>query len=111
MNTNVTLYGTAWCDVTRSLRRFMTQRRVPHRFHNVDNDPPDEAAAATMRDGRYWLPVVVVGDRTMRNPAEAVLERELRRRGVLAAVADGAAPLPATLDLTAEADEGEHGGV
>jgi glutaredoxin len=90
MATTVTIYGTAWCEVTRDLRIFLTRSKVPFEFRNVDVDARDAAAALTMRRGSYEVPVVVVGERTMRNPAQGVLQRELLRQGLLRAPVAGA---------------------
>ncbi|CAN5774447.1 hypothetical protein BH24DEI2_BH24DEI2_01470 [soil metagenome] len=83
--TDVTLYGTAWCEVTRELRIFLNAQKVPYTFKNVENDVQDKAAALTLKGGEYYTPVVVVGERAMLNPAVGVLERELRKQGLLEA--------------------------
>ena len=83
--TDVTLYGTAWCEVTRDLRIFLNAQKVPYTFKNVENDARDKAAALTLKGGEYYTPVVVVGKRAMLNPKESVLERELRKQGLLEA--------------------------
>ena len=82
-NSEVTLYGTAWCEVARDLRIYLTQQKVDYTFLNVENNPQDEAAALTMNEGKYSVPVLVVGERTMRNPDLGVLGRELRKQGLL----------------------------
>ncbi len=82
-NSRVTLYGTAWCEVARDLRIYLTQQKVDYTFLNVENNPQDEAAALTMNEGKYSVPVLVVGERTMRNPDLGVLGRELRKQGLL----------------------------
>ena len=82
-NFGVTLYGTAWCEVARGLRIYLTQQKVDYAFLNVENNPQDEAAALTMNEGKYSVPVLVVGERTMRNPDLNVLGRELRKQGLV----------------------------
>ena len=82
-NPEVMLYGTAWCEVARGLRIYLTQQKVDYTFLNVENNPQDEAAALTMNEGRYSVPVLVVGERTMRNPDLGVLGRELRKQGFI----------------------------
>ena len=88
-NPDVTLYGTAWCEVARGLRIYLTQRKVDYTFLNVENNPQDEAAALTMNEGKYSVPVLVVGERTMRNPDLGVLERELRKQRFIQEDDDG----------------------
>ncbi len=93
MAARVMVYGTAWCEMTRELRIFLTRERVLHDFHNVEVNAPDRAAAQTMNpwepprmnSGKYSVPVVVVETRIMRNPALGVLRRELHKRGLLSA--------------------------
>ena len=36
-----------------------------------------------MNEGKYSVPVLVVGERTMRNPDLGVLGRELRKQGFI----------------------------
>ena len=81
----VTLYATAWCEVARELRIYLTRQGVPFDFKNVENDANDKAAAMTMSGGTYATPVVLVGERAMRNPSLSVLERELKAQGFLKA--------------------------
>ena len=81
----VILYGTAWCEVTRDLRIYLNAQKILYTFKNVENDAQDRAAALTLKGGEYYTPVVVVGERIMLNPAESVLERELRKQGLLEA--------------------------
>jgi len=83
--TTVKVYGTAWCEVTRELRLYLQGKGVAHSFTNVENDASDEAAALTLHDGRYETPVVLVGERAIKNPAHSVLERELVKQAVLKA--------------------------
>lgn len=82
---SVTVYGTAWCELTRALRIYLIQQRVGHRFHNVELEAEDGAAALTLQGGRYEVPVVAVGERLLKNPQLAVLARELARRELLGA--------------------------
>ena len=79
----VTVYGTAWCDVTRELRLYLQAKGVPHSFTNVENEVSDKIAEMTLREGRYETPVVLVGERPIKNPARSVLERELVKQGIL----------------------------
>ena len=83
MEPQVTVYGTAWCEVTREFRIYFTRQEVDFVFRNVENNPDDKAAAMTMNNGQYQTPVIQVGERNMRNPSRGVLERELKRQGLL----------------------------
>ena len=83
MEPQVTVYGTAWCEVTREFRIYLTRQQIDFTFRNVENNADDKAAAMTMNNGEYQTPVIQVGERNMRNPSRGVLERELKKQGVL----------------------------
>ncbi len=81
----VAVYGTAWCELTRTLRIYLIQNKVAHDFHDVSEGASSEPALLTLEGGRYSVPVVVVDERVMKNPQLGVLARELVNRGLLEA--------------------------
>jgi hypothetical protein len=81
----VAVYGTAWCEITRTLRIYLIQNKIAHSFHHVNSEARTEPALLTLEEGRYKVPVVVVDKRIMKNPQLGVLARELESRGLLQA--------------------------
>ena len=84
MASEVHLYGTGWCGLTKGLQGFLESKGVAYAYHDVEADPKAEQAILDMNGGKRKFPMVTVGDQVLKNPPFERLEASLRENGVLA---------------------------
>lgn len=80
---HIDLYGTDWCTLTGGFRAYLDRKDIPYSYHNIEKDEEAERAVRQMNGGKVKFPMVVVGDRVMKNPPLDELEQALSDAGVL----------------------------
>ncbi|MCA1561082.1 MAG: glutaredoxin family protein [Acidobacteria bacterium] len=83
MASNVHLYGTGWCGLTKNLQGFLESTGVAYEYHDVEADPKAEQAILDMNGGKRRFPMVTVGDEVMKNPPLERLQASLAAHGAL----------------------------
>ncbi|MEM1043867.1 MAG: cation:proton antiporter [Bacteroidota bacterium] len=78
------VYGAAWCPLTTGFRAYFDRQGIRHTFHDVEADPAAEEATRAMNEGKLKFPMVVVGDREMKNPTLEELDAALGAVGITA---------------------------
>ncbi|NBC18301.1 MAG: sodium:proton exchanger [Bacteroidetes bacterium] len=79
----VHVYGADWCALTSGFRTYLERRGIPFSYHNVEQDAAAEDAVRAMNEGQVKFPMVVVGDREMKNPTIDELDAALADVGLL----------------------------
>ena len=83
LGTGTRLIGSRLSPDTRRLREFLTRNRIPHTFVDLETDEQAEALLRGLCVRPSETPVVVRGERVLRNPANAELADALHLRGKL----------------------------
>ena len=83
--TKVEVYGTDWCGLTQSFRDDLSSANVPFDYHNIERDSEAERRVTQINSGKRKFPMVVVGDRALKNPAQEELDALLGELGLLEA--------------------------
>ncbi len=78
------VYGATWCPLTTGFRAYFDRQGIRHTFHDVEADPSAEEAVLAMNEGKLKFPMVVVGDREMKNPTLEELDAALDAVGITA---------------------------
>jgi mycoredoxin len=68
MASDIRVYGTDWCGITYSVRKYLRNSRMAYEFHDIDRDPIAEKFVLATHDGRRHTPVVVVHDEVLTSP-------------------------------------------
>ncbi len=76
------VYGATWCPLTGGFRAYLDRQGVRYAFHDIEQEPGAEETVRAMNEGRLKFPMVVVGDREMKNPTLADLDDALRAAGI-----------------------------
>ena len=71
----VVLYGTSWCHYCAAARTFLTENGI--HFKDLDVETSHEASEAFRRIGGRGVPVIQVGDNTLKGYSESALRQEL----------------------------------
>jgi thioredoxin reductase (NADPH) len=84
------IVGSRFAADTRRLRDFAARNRLPHRWIDLERDPAAETLLSQLGVAPEETPVVVFGDRVLRNPRNAELAAAigLRETQTPAAVSD-----------------------
>jgi thioredoxin reductase (NADPH) len=84
------IVGSRFAADTRRLRDFAARNRLPHRWIDPERDPEAETLLRRLGVAPEEAPVVVLGDRVLRNPGNAELAAALglRRDRAATAVSD-----------------------
>ncbi len=85
MTSDIHVYGTDWCGLTFTVRKYLMISRLAYRFHDIDRDRDAEAFVLTVHDGRRRSPVVVVGETVLTQPTIAELQHVLDDQDVRSA--------------------------
>jgi glutaredoxin len=56
--TAITLYTTTWCNDCRRARQFLSERGVPFREIDIDEDPEAEELVIKVNGGRRKVPTI-----------------------------------------------------
>jgi len=75
------VYGAAWCGLTYRLREYLMNARLPHEFFDIERDPKAGEFILAATDGRF--PVVVVDRHVITDPTIAELQRVLAAHAIL----------------------------
>ena len=81
MSVNTAVYGTQRCPLTKGIREWLGEHRVPYDFYDIE-DAEAEERVRRMNDGQLKYPMVTVGDRVMKNPADDELRAALTASNV-----------------------------
>ena len=81
--TKVEVYGTDWCGLTQSFRNDLQAADVPFEYRDIDRDSDAEGDLIELNGGKRKFPLVVVGDKAMKNPSLEELDAALAQLGVL----------------------------
>ena len=78
VGTGIKLIGSRFQSDTRRLREFLARNRIPHQWIDLEKDDDAEALLKSLSIAPDETPVVVASDgRTLRNPSNAELGREI----------------------------------
>jgi thioredoxin reductase (NADPH) len=69
------IVGSHFSADTRRLREFATRNRLPHRLVDLEKDQSAEALLRQLRVGPEDTPIILWGDRILRNPTNAELAK------------------------------------
>ena len=81
--TKVEVYGTDWCGLTQTFRDDLSSSNVPFEYHNIERDSDAERQVTQMNGGKRKFPMVVIGDKALKNPAQDELDAVLGELGLL----------------------------
>jgi mycoredoxin len=82
MSHEIQVYGTDWCGLTFSVRKFLLDARLTHRFYDIDRDHEAERFVVGVHNGQRRFPVVVIHERVVTHPTRAQLQRVLEEQGL-----------------------------
>ncbi len=63
------LYGTDWCPKTTGFKNYFQLMGISYDYHNVEKEPEAEQAVKVMNGGNIKFPMVVVGEKQLKNPS------------------------------------------
>jgi mycoredoxin len=86
MASDIQVYGTDWCGLTRELREYLMRSRFEYDYLNIDRDDDAQQFVLNMNDGRRRFPLVVVQHQVATQPTVAILQRIIREHGLQPAV-------------------------
>ncbi len=78
------IYGATWCPLTGGFRAYLDRQNTRYLFHDIEAEPGAEDAVRAMNEGKLKFPMVVVGDREMKNPTLEELDDALAAAGLAA---------------------------
>ncbi|MCL4561343.1 MAG: glutaredoxin family protein [Chloroflexi bacterium] len=58
--TEIVVYGTAWCWDCRRTRRFLDKNKIPYRFIDIDQDANGRAYVEKVNSGMRSVPTIVL---------------------------------------------------
>lgn len=77
-DTQITVYGTAWCSDCKRTKQFLGEQRIPYGWVDVDDDAEGLAFIECAQNGGHSVPTVLFGDGTVLiEPSNAELARKL----------------------------------
>ncbi len=79
---DIHLYGADWCLLTGGFQVYFRRKGYPYTFHNIEQDERAKEAVIAMNGGKLKFPMVVVGDKVMKNPPIDELARVLKEKQV-----------------------------
>ena len=82
MASDIQVYGTDWCGLTRHVREFLMTSRFEYDYFDIDRDDDAQQFVLSMNDGRRRFPLVVVKHQVVTQPTVAVLTRAIREHGL-----------------------------
>ena len=78
-----TLYGTDWCPKTTGFKNYFQLMGIRYDYYNVEKDPEAEQTVKDMNGGKIKVPMVVVGEKKLKNPSIQDLNIALNSYGLL----------------------------
>ena len=82
MTNAIQVYGTDWCGLTFSVRKYLTDARIPYDYYDIERDQRADAFVLAMHDGRRRFPVIVVEERILTSPTLSELQKVLDEQRV-----------------------------
>lgn len=82
MASDIQVYGTDWCGLTYSVRRYLTEGHFEYDYFNIDDDQSAEEFVRATNHGVRRFPIVVIEDRVVSKPTLAELRRVLDQHGM-----------------------------
>jgi mycoredoxin len=79
----VTVYGTAWCAQSQTVRRHLDRLGIPYRYIDLEADPRAAAQIRWLTGGYVSHPTVVVGGDVLVEPTLSELDWALERAGLV----------------------------
>ena len=76
------IYGADWCALTGGFRTYLDRKGIAFDYYNVEKDSDAADAVRAMNSGKLKFPMVVVGDREMKNPTLGELDDALASVGL-----------------------------
>jgi thioredoxin reductase (NADPH) len=77
-HTEITMYGTLWCNDCKRTKKFFGEQRVHYEFVDVDVDKDGLALVEKINDGKQIIPTLVFADgSTLVEPSNAELAAKL----------------------------------
>jgi mycoredoxin len=77
------VYGADWCALTSGFRTYLDRGGIAYDYHNVERDEAAAEAVRAMNGGKLKFPMVVVGEREMKNPTLDELDAALASAGLV----------------------------
>ncbi len=79
-NSNIKLYGTCRCHKTRYYQDFLDNKGLVYDFLDVEkNETHAEELRCLYENRKLNFPTIIVGDKKLRNPNDAELEKWLNK--------------------------------
>jgi mycoredoxin len=77
------LYGAEWCPKTSGFRNYLQSSWIDFEYKDIENDPVAEQEVKDMNGGKVKFPMVVVGEKQLKNPPITDLNQALKEAGLL----------------------------
>lgn len=77
MKTIPKLYGAHWCWLTNGFDNYFRTLGIKFERYDIEKDPEAEQAVKDMNEGKIKFPMVVIGDKVMKNPTIQELNQAL----------------------------------
>lgn len=77
MKTIPKLYGAHWCWLTNGFDNYFRTLGIKFERYDIEKDPEAEQAVKDMNQGKIKFPMVVIGDKVMKNPTIQELNQAL----------------------------------
>jgi len=58
----ITIYGAPWCPYCVRAKRFLTEKRTPFDWIDIDDNPEVSPFLEKVNDGNHTIPTVAVGE-------------------------------------------------
>ena len=84
--TEIVLYGAAWCPDCRRSKAFLGDQRIPYRYVDLEAHPEEMETVLALNDGKQIIPTIVFADGT--HVAEPSNEELAERLGLTREAAD-----------------------
>jgi glutaredoxin len=82
MASEIQVYGTDWCGLTRPLREYLTHSRLPFDYFDIDRNADARRFVQAISDSPWRFPLVVVeGHRIVMVPTVSTLQQVLTEHG------------------------------
>lgn len=77
----ITVYGAYWCPDCRRRKTFLSDRQIPYRWVNIEEDKEGEAHILRRNAGKRIIPTIEFADGSLlAEPSNAELARKLGLR-------------------------------
>jgi CPA2 family monovalent cation:H+ antiporter-2 len=80
------VYGADWCALTSGFRTYLNRKGIPYDYYDVEESEAAADEVRAMNSGKLKFPMVVIGEREMKNPTLDELDAALAGVGLVPAV-------------------------